>query len=189
VLSRPGFVGHLLPGVEAAIADRDGTPCQPGEVGLIRVRPDRRWNVPPTSGKDDGWVDIGDLGWMSAAGELYALGRPSDTNEADAQGAVARRISPVHEVEHLLRLEWDAADAAAVLVDGDEQGTSGPQIWIGTVDCKDARAEQLEGALRARGIDMPVRLFAVKAIPRGVNGKVQRAQLRTLLMSTVGKSH
>jgi hypothetical protein len=97
----------------------------------------------------------------------------------------AGRVSPVHEVEHLLRLEWDATDAAAVLVE-DGAGEQ-PQIWIGIVDNKGASAEKIAAAARLRGIGYVIRLFDLTAIPRGANGKVNRPQLKTLLLAATSK--
>jgi len=182
VLSRPGFVGQLFPGIEIGIADAAGKPCPPGVVGTVRGRQDLRWYAPESRGTiDNPWIDVSDLGWMSAEGELYVTGRPSDSNAAFSPNIAQRQISPVHEVEHLLRLEWDAADAAAILVD-EKSGAGRGEIWIAAVDCKDARAEKLEAILRARGLDHAVRLFALPFIPRGTNGKVQRERLTAAMI-------
>ena len=37
--------------------------------------------------------------------------------------------------------------------------------------------------LRARGIDNSIRLLDLKAIPRGANGKVNRAQLKAVMLA------
>ncbi|HZT26386.1 MAG TPA: class I adenylate-forming enzyme family protein [Pseudolabrys sp.] len=182
VLARPGLIGPVLPGFEMGIFDTDGRPCRPGEVGIVKGRvkssPDR---------SEDPWTDHGDIGWMTAEGDVFIVGRTADIAPSDFPKASARQISQVYEVEHLLRLEWDAADAAAILVDADAAGAK-PEIWVGTVDCADARAEKLEAILRQRGIDGTVRLFAVPSIPRGAAGKVQRAQLKTLILATAAKN-
>ena len=117
---------------------------------------------------------------------MFIVGRTSDI--ADLSDDLARQVSPVHEVEHLLRLEWDANDAGAVLVDDETIGAK-PEIWVGTVDCKDARADKLEAILRHRGIGGTVRLFPLSSIPRAANGKVQRAQLKSLMFARAEKSH
>jgi acyl-coenzyme A synthetase/AMP-(fatty) acid ligase len=188
VLSRPGLAGHLLPGAEIMITDESGAPCAPGVVGHIKGRADQRWNAMVASEANKRvWIDVGDLGWMTADGELYVLGRPSDAASDFAHNAAADQISPVHEIEHLLRLEWDAADAAAILVDTGA-GVATPAIWIAAVDCKDADVAKLEAMLRARGLAFAVRLFALKSIPRGVNGKVQRAQLKSMMLAATGQA-
>ena len=183
ILARPGFTGHILPGVEIVIVDHNGSPCSPGEVGLVRCRRDARWDdeSSSTTAVEKGWIDLADLGWMTEAGDLHIIGREADMMMVNGTGAASRQISPVHEIEHLLRLEWDATDAAAVMV-SDGSGTSPPQIWIGIVGCKDASAEELEAILRSKGIDVAVRLFPIQSIPQAANGKVQRAQLKALLL-------
>lgn len=182
VLAKPGLIGSVMPGFEMNVFDPNGNPCRFGEIGVVKGRvkssPDRA---------EDSWTDHGDVGWMTTEGEVFVIGRTSDIAPADFAKASARQISPVYEVEHLLRLEWDAADAAAVLIDPDTVGGK-PEIWIGTVDCKDARADTLETILRQRGIEGTVRLFTLPSIPRGAAGKVQRAQLKMLMMATAAKS-
>ena len=182
VLSRPGLVGHVLPGVEITVVDHNNNPRPHREIGLVRSRLDPRWDAmsPGASTGKEGWIDLGDLGWMTETGELYILGRVADTavNKTLQGPAAAQQIYPVYEIEHLLRLEWDASDAAAVLVC---DGTGPPQIWIGTVDCNDASAEKLEAIMRSKGIEGSVRLFSIKYVPRGANGKVQRAELKRML--------
>ena len=173
VLARPGLAGYVLPGVEVAIVDPSGKPCAPGTIGLVRSRSDPRWD-----GIDRPWVELGDLGWLTAEGELFVVGRAADLGMP--KGEMARQISPVHEAEHLLRLEWDAADAAGVVV---EASGARPQLWVGTVDCKEAKADRLETILRERGFDFAVRIVPVPAVPRGVSGKVNRAELKALLLA------
>ncbi|MBR0826369.1 acyl--CoA ligase [Bradyrhizobium manausense] len=175
VLDNPGLIGLVLPGFEMAAFGEDGHACAPGEMGIVKARvkpsPDRR---------DDLWTDHGDVGWVTAEGEVFVIGRTSDIKPADFASSATRAISPVYEIEHLVRLEWDAADAAALLV----ESATAPEIWIATVDCKDADAEALQHILRRRGIGGTVRLFPVAAIPRGAAGKIQRAQLQALMRAS-----
>jgi acyl-coenzyme A synthetase/AMP-(fatty) acid ligase len=89
-------------------------------------------------------------------------------------------LSPPYEIEHILRLEWDLADAAAVLVEG-ASAEGAPQLWIGIVDNKGATAEKLAEVLRRRGLSYDIKLFDVQTIPRGANGKVNRQHLEALL--------
>ena len=58
-----------------------------------------------------------------------------------------------------------------------------PQIWIGIVDGKDVSAETIATVLRAKGIDHVVRLFDLKAMPHGTNGKGNRQQLKTSMLA------
>jgi long-chain acyl-CoA synthetase len=188
VLSKPGLIGRVVPDVELAVFDPRGRKLSLGQVGIIKGRI-KSWigSLPDDSEEEHPWVDVGDVGWMTADNQFYVIGRTSDIAIANLGDVSAQQVSPVNEVEHLLRLEWDAADAAAVLID-DEAGRSRPEIWVGTVDCRDASTEKLEAILRHRGIEGAVRLFPVSSIPRGANGKVQRAQLKSLMLSSAGKT-
>ena len=181
VLLNPGLVGHVQPGVEVGIFDASGKRCSVGEIGAVKTRLCDDESSPASVAKP--WIDLGDLGWIAADGRLYVMGRSGDVDSP--RDTPAGRVSPVHEVEHLLRLEWDLTDAAAVLVE-DGSGEQ-PQIWIGVVDNRGASAEKIAAAARLRGIGYAIRLFDLKAIPRGANGKVSRAQLKTLLLAATSK--
>jgi len=181
ILSKPGFVGRVQPGFEIGVFDPSGAACHPGQIGIVKARVKRS-----SDSEQDAWTDHGDVGWITDDSQLFIVGRTSDI--ADLSDDLARQVSPVHEVEHLLRLEWDANDAGAVLVDDETIGAK-PEIWVGTVDCKDARADKLEAILRHRGIGGTVRLFPLSSIPRAANGKVQRAQLKSLMFARAEKSH
>lgn len=178
VLQNPGLIGRVLPGFEMAVFGQNGQPCLPGEMGVVKAR------VKPNPDRgEDPWTDHGDIGWITTDGEVYVVGRTSDISPAAVLSGAAREIAPVYEIEHLLRLEWDAADAAAILVESDRPDAD-PEIWVATVDCKDASADRLEQILRRRGIEGSVRLFAVAAIPRGASGKIQRMQLKSMMIES-----
>ena len=172
ILAQPTLVGHIQPEYEMAVVTLDGAPCPSGRVGLIKGRIRRNG-----LGEPEPWIDNGDLGWISSDGQLFVVGRTADIQDLSA--IAIGKISPEQEVEHLLRFEWDAADAAAVLVNDRPSGQ--PEIWVGIVDCKDADAGKLEAILRQRGMLGTVRLFALSAIPRGANGKIQRGRLRSVI--------
>lgn len=182
VLLNPGLVGHILPGVEVGIFDANGKRCSVGEMGTVKIRRHDGELVQANAKKP--WIELGDVGWIASDGYLYILGRGGDAN--GPHDTPAQRISPVHEVEHLLRLEWDVSDAAAVLVE--DESSESPQIWIGVVGNKDLRAEKVAAIARLRGIEHIIRLFDLTAIPRGANGKVNRGQLKTLLLAAMPKS-
>jgi hypothetical protein len=75
------------------------------------------------------------------------------------------------------------ADAAAVM----ETRLPGArlQILIGIVGNEGASADALEALLRVRGIDCAIRLVDLNTIPRGLNGKVNRAQLKTAILAAM----
>lgn len=174
LLDDPALTGFVLPGVEIGVFDAQGGRCAEGQAGLVKVRRETH----------EGWTDLGDIGWCESDGRLYVLGRASEVDATAVRDIRARDISPVHEIEHLLRLEWDVADAAAVMM---ESSGAPAQVWAGVVGAPDASAERVEAIARARGLALPIRLFALQGIPRGVNGKVNRAQLKALLLAETGR--
>jgi hypothetical protein len=68
------------------------------------------------------------------------------------------------------------------------QAGTPPQVWIGIVGNEGARADALEAMLRARGSDCAIRLIELNAIPRGLNGKVNRAQLKAAILAEMEKT-
>ena len=170
----PGLVGRIVPGIEVAIFDNADARCLPGKVGVIKVRADSYDGATMNSHGQERWIDLGDVGWVDADNKLYVLGRTSEV------GAMRADLSPLYEIEHTLRLEWDLADAAAVLVEG-ASADGEPQLWIGVVDNKGVTAEKLAAVLRRRGLSYGIKLFDVPTIPRGANGKVNRQQLEALM--------
>lgn len=164
ILRQPGLAGQIEPGVEIGIFDDEGGRCPDGEAGHIKAR---------YADGNKNWIEVGDIGWIAPENRLYVVGRSAD-------GVISTQISPIHEIEHLLRLEWDMADAGAVLAAG-APSAGKLQIWAGTVEGKEASAEELERIAGARGIDCTIKLFELEAIPRTANGKIHRAQLRAAL--------
>ena len=177
MLEKPGLVGPVAPGVEVEIVDSRGAVCAPGRPGRVRCRLKENSDgfIAAEPRPLDGWIDLGDAGWLTTDGQLYIAGRATDLD--DVHNAATQEISLADEAGHLLRLEWDAADAAAVTAD--DGGRS--LLWIGVVDCKDASADKLAALLRTHGIDRRIQIFSLPAIPRSPNGKVNREQLRSLM--------
>jgi len=186
VLAEPGLIGRVVPDIELAVFDPRGKRLSARQVGIVKGRI-KTWvgARPAESDTEPPWIDVGDVGWVTSDNRFYVVGRTADIASASIDDATAQQVSPIYEIEHLVKLEWDTADAAAVLVSGDGEQ---PQIWVATVDCTDANAAKLEAILRQRGIEGAVRLFSLPSIPRGANGKIQHTQLKSLLLETSASS-
>jgi acyl-coenzyme A synthetase/AMP-(fatty) acid ligase len=170
LLANPGLAGIVVPGTDAAVFDAAGKPCPAGQIGSIKVRR----SADPDEAAERDWIPLGDYGWFAPDGRLYVVGRSFD-------GAITEtRVPPALEAEHVLRLEFDYDDAAALMRDGEGAGSK-PAIRFAIVGNRDATAGKLQAALQARGIDVAVELFALPSIPRGPGGKVNRAQLKAAL--------
>ena len=84
-LAHPGTVGLPFGDTEVAVLDPDGNPLPPGEVGGIYMRATA---IPPTTYRgdgvtqltrtEDGFLSVGDLGWVDDDGFLYIADRRVD---------------------------------------------------------------------------------------------------------------
>jgi acyl-coenzyme A synthetase/AMP-(fatty) acid ligase len=170
VIANPGLVGFVMPGIEVAIFEGDQQ-LPAGRVGVVKIR--HRIDAPqgtPTLS----WIDLGDRGWRDDSGRLYMVGRIAET----VAGSLG--ISPVHEAEHILRLEFDMDDAAVAEMPDPSGGE--PQLWIGVVNNRDATSVKVQAALARQGVSYAIRLFDLQFVPRGINGKIHRDQLKVALL-------
>ncbi len=84
-LEHPGTLGRGFNDTEIEILDADGNQLPAGEVGSIYMRtptgPAASYvgdNVTPMARTDDGFVTVGDMGWLDADGFLYMADRRVD---------------------------------------------------------------------------------------------------------------
>jgi bile acid-coenzyme A ligase len=112
-LQHPGSVGKPI-GVETLVADEDGNPLPPGEVGELFFRPIGGGEafkyvgdaVPRTL--PGGWASVGDLGRLDAEGYLYIADRRIDMVKTGGSNVF------VSEVEAALLQHADVADVAVI---------------------------------------------------------------------------
>ncbi|WP_063910034.1 AMP-binding protein [Herbidospora yilanensis] len=144
---RPDSVGRATARGDLMIADEEGTPLAPGEVGEVWLRAPAAqrtyYGDPGTSAKTfrNGWTRMGDLGRLDADGYLYLVGRESDVVKSGGL-----KIS-LPQVEAAVREHPSVADAAVV---GLPHPTMGQMIACAVVR-KPPRTEQLAEALRSGG--------------------------------------
>ena len=84
-LGHPGTLGRGFTDTEIKILDADDRELPAGEVGSIYMRtptgPAASYvgeNIPPMPRSEDGFVTVGDLGWLDEDGYLYMADRRSD---------------------------------------------------------------------------------------------------------------
>ncbi|TKK88784.1 peptide synthetase [Herbidospora galbida] len=189
---RPDSVGRATARGDLMIADEQGTPLAPGEVGEVWLRAPAAqrtyYGDPGTSAKTfkNGWTRMGDLGRLDADGYLYLVGRESDVVKSGGL-----KIS-LPQVETAVREHPAVADAAVV---GLPHPTMGQMIAAAVVR-KPARIflEALTSGgevLTADGLrtflhqrlarnEVPSRFVFVDALPRNELGKVVKAEVRAL---------
>ncbi|WP_062435452.1 AMP-binding protein [Herbidospora daliensis] len=136
---RPDSVGRATSRGDLMIADEEGTPVSPGEVGEVWLRAPASaqrtyYGDPGTSAKTfrDGWTRMGDLGRLDGDGYLYLVGRESDVVKSGGL-----KIS-LPQVETAIREHPWVADAAVI---GLPHATMGQMIAAAVVR-KQAQTEK-----------------------------------------------
>ena len=184
--TRPGTVGHPIPGVEIAVADPDLEdrvellgPEQLGEV-VIRGsnvmagylgRPEAT-----AAAVVDGWFRSGDLGVLDTDGFLRIVDRKKDLVIRGGFNIYPR------EVEEVLLHHDDVHQVAVIGVPDDVYGEEVVAVVVpipgGSLD-----ADELIGWARARlgAHKYPRRVELVDALPLGPSGKVLKRELRESL--------
>jgi acyl-CoA synthetase (AMP-forming)/AMP-acid ligase II len=164
-------------GTDVAVIDPAGRPRLAGEIGEICLRSEapRRYYLddnPQTAGVfgADGWVRMGDLGMIAPDGSLLFVDRV-----ADSIVTAGHRISSA-KVENAL-LWHPAVRAAAVFA---VPGPAGP-VAVAAVEASPGTEAADLTAFLAEELDpteRPALIRIVTKLPRGVTGKILKAQLR-----------
>ncbi|MEU8194079.1 class I adenylate-forming enzyme family protein [Microbispora amethystogenes] len=195
-LGRPAFDGSLR------IADEEGNPLPPGETGEV-------WMRSPAASRSyygdeeasarafrDGWVRMGDIGYVDADGYLYLVDRESDVVKTGAY-----KVSTL-QVEAALYEHPEIAEAAVFGLPHPVLGSvlgaavvarSGPASAAGPgsvsvsgpvpgpgqgLSANEVRAFLMD---RLAWHELPERILVVDDLPRNQSGKVIKKELLTLL--------
>ena len=171
MIDHPGTVGKPVPGIQIAIYNQDGDRLDAGEVGEIYIKSDVMFEG-YTSGDSkevrDGYMTIGDLGYVDDEGFLFIEGRADDMVVVGGEN-----IYPVEIEEALDNL--DGVDDVAVMgVPDDEYGEVLGAFVVGNVTveqvqkhCKDQLASY----------KVPKRVEILDELPRTSTGKVLKREL------------
>lgn len=171
-------VGRPGGGVEIRVVDEEhGTPLPPEAVGRIQVRSAAvmrgYWRDPEATAAAidaDGWLTVGDLGRLDAAGNLHVVGR---IGEMFVRGGY--NIYPI-EVEQALA-EHPAVVQASVVPRPDSVLGEASVAFV--VACADVDPDELAAFVRARLADYkaPDDVVLVDELPLTPLGKVDRRAL------------
>jgi long-chain acyl-CoA synthetase len=188
-LQRPGTAGRPVGPASIRILAEDGASCPPGVVGQIYVHqpayPDFTYNNLPGARAAiewDGYVTLGDMGYLDADGYLFVSDRASDMV---ISGGV--NIYPA-EVEHALRSLPEIADCAVFGVPDAEYGErlhAVLQCAPGTHVAAEAVIQRLRGQLA--GFKIPRSISFMDALPRDANGKLAKRHLRAPFWAAAGR--
>ncbi|MGJ6960828.1 class I adenylate-forming enzyme family protein [Streptosporangium sp. G11] len=172
---RPGSVGRAIAGGRVRIATAEGEPLAPGETGEVWMRspaaPRAYYGDPDSGTFRDGWVRMGDLGYIDAEGYLYLVDRESDVVKSGAF-----KVSTIH-VEEVVYQHPAVIEAAAFGVPHPVLGTV---VTVALVTREPLAPEDLRIFLKDRLAphELPAHVVTVDALPRNNGGKVDKKALR-----------
>ena len=183
VRRKPGSVGRPLLFMELCIADTDGCPVAPGEIGEILVRGPQvttaYYHNPAATAAAlrEGWLHTGDMGRLDADGDLYVLQRRTDLIVSGGEN-----IYPV-EVEAVLREHPAVADVCVVGVPDAEWGqrcAAAVQLHAGETVTSDALLAFSRSRLAGYKQPPAKHIRFVDALPETASGKIARRAVRNL---------
>ncbi|GAA5051253.1 acyl-CoA synthetase (AMP-forming)/AMP-acid ligase II [Thermocatellispora tengchongensis] len=179
--ARPGALGRPAFGGALRVTGPDGEVLPPREVGEVWMRSPA---APRSYYRDeganaeafrDGWVRMGDLGYLDADGHLHLVDR-----EGDVVKSGAFKVSTI-QVEAALYEHPQVAEAAVLGVPHPVLGTVLAAVVVprsAGVSGVELRAFLMD---RVAAHELPERVLIVDALPRNQSGKVIKTVLRRLL--------
>lgn len=181
-----GSAGREVSGFECTLRDAQGEPVADGQWGTLHVRgatiASGYWNDARTTATSfrDGWLMTNDVFYRDAAGYYFFVGRANDVFKSGANW-----ISPPR-IEQVLAQHPDVLDCAVVPLQ-EMGGLNRIKAYVVVRDARDhadwqaALTDELVAFSRARLArhEYPHYIEFIAELPRSVNGKLQRAQLRT----------
>lgn len=182
--SKPQSMGRPVPGHDVRILNKEGQVCAVAEIGEICVKaPDpimmlRYWDNPDATQKKyrDGWLIMGDLGFMDEDGYIFFVGRDDDLITS-----AGYRIGPA-EIENCLS-KHEAVNIACVIGIPDPIRTEAVKAFI-TLREGYVPSTRLEHSLRDFVKDKlspheyPRHIEFVDQLPLTATGKIRRKDLR-----------
>jgi long-chain acyl-CoA synthetase len=176
--AKPGSVGRPWPGVEIRILDEEGAPVPTGQPGLVYIRPagPQRFSyrnddaATEAAWRDDAFT-VGDIGFLDEDGYLSITDRVSDMV---LWGGV--NIAP-REIEEVLFEHPAVVDCAVFGIPHERDGEQlKAMVQLRYPVETDVLADHV-GATLAK-YKVPRVWEVVDELPRDVNGKVRKRQLR-----------
>lgn len=173
-------VGAALPGVELRLVDEAGEAPEQGDLGEIHVRGANLFSGYWPDGVEapdrDGWWATGDVGFLSAEGDLTLVDRLKDLVIVSGFN-----VYPV-EVEDTIAEVGGVADVAVIGVPDEQTGEAVVAYVVAAADAPGDLAFRVRSrcAERLAGFKQPSRVELVDALPHTATGKVQKGRLRNL---------
>ncbi|WP_246090739.1 class I adenylate-forming enzyme family protein [Nonomuraea deserti] len=173
---RPGSLGRAAGGSRLRIAGPAGDPVPAGKTGEVWLRAaahPRAYYGERDDAFQDGWVRMGDLGYLDDEGYLYLVDRDGDVIKSGAF-----KVSTL-QVEAALHEHPAVADASVFGVPHPVMGMA----VAAAVVCREPLAlSDVRSFLGGRlaGHELPSKLLCLDVLPRNAAGKVIKRELRRL---------
>jgi fatty-acyl-CoA synthase len=176
---KPDSVGRPVFHADVRVVDRNGRPCEPGQVGEIVVRGSimmtEYWQDPVKTEETirGGWLHTGDLARMDEDGYFYLIDRARDMFVSGGEN-----VYPA-EIERVLRMHSEVEDIAVVGMPDETWGEVGCAFVIPKPKAN-PRAEDLikycDGKLARYKWPRHIQLSA--EFPLTALGKVRKTELK-----------
>jgi acyl-CoA synthetase (AMP-forming)/AMP-acid ligase II len=185
VLERvPGAVGYVQPGVVVEATDGSGRVLPPGRDGLLRIRTDHMaagYVGDPETTKAffcDGYFSSGDIGHLTAEGLLVITGR-----EKTALNVGGDTVTP-ELVEDVIGAFPNVEEAAVFALNDELDIARLFALIVAKSPIEESKLLQ-HCAQRLPPSCVPTRIISVAALPRGAQGKLERARLPEIAAAMV----
>jgi acyl-CoA synthetase (AMP-forming)/AMP-acid ligase II len=178
--AEPESVGFPVGRADIRIGDDAGSPLTAGDIGAVWLRCPAapRFYFPASQERTetfkDGWIRMGDVGYLDEVGRLFLVDRESDIVQSGAL-----KISTT-EIESTLQKHPQVREAA---VFGVPHPVMGSMLAAAVVLGDEGSLPLVRSFLRERlaAPKVPVRWIIVTELPRNQMGKVMKAKLRECL--------
>ena len=177
-MRKPGTVGRGFM-TSIRILAEDGHPLPPGEIGMVYMKSGTR--RPEVLGlreslRSDGYVTVGDHGYLDESGYLYIKGRPDDLIIVGGENVYAHAIA-VELMKHP-----SVVDAAVIGEDDDILGSRPVAIVVTRPKSGVTIGQLAEFALHTlTPCEVPHRFVLVDELPRTKAGKLPYSRLHAIV--------
>ncbi|MFZ5519450.1 MAG: class I adenylate-forming enzyme family protein [Candidatus Zhuqueibacterota bacterium] len=175
-----GSIGKAIPNVDLFIADENGRPLPPGEVGEIVARGSNLmvgyWNDPEETARviKNGMYFTGDLGRMDEDGYLFVVGRKRDMIKVGGERVSAKEIE-----EAILEIP-EVHEVAVIGVEEEVLGEAIKAIIVFNDEMEPLHEKAIRAFLSKKLplVKIPKFIEFVKTLPKNESGKILKTVLR-----------
>ena len=156
-------------------------PATDGERGIVHVNSPSRFTG-YISGQTKykslykDWLNTGDVGYIDSNGELYIVDRIDDVIILDAHkiysGEIEKSILELTEISECTVVKVECKNNEFVVC-----------LYVGAVNSEQKIRDELKNKLPT--YEIPRRFIRCEAIPRTLNGKISKADVRAKILSAI----